>query len=221
VGGYTSPRVFTGLIQGVGVVERIAAGPMTDLEIRWRPEAPYARGESIAVNGCCLTVVTSTADSFRVEASPETLRRTRLGALEPGMRVNLERSLRVGDRLGGHWVQGHVDGVGKVLERREEGGSRILAFSLPAALAPFFVEKGSVAVDGVSLTVNAVQSDRFRVALIPETLERTTLADRGVGDSVNLEADLVGKYVARLHGLRQTGGLSEEVLRAAGFGASE
>jgi riboflavin synthase len=202
--------VFTGLIQGVGVVERLAAGPMTDLEIRWQPDAPYVRGESIAVNGCCLTVVASTAESFRMEASPETLRRTSLGALRPGMRVNLERSLRVGDRLGGHWVQGHVDGEARVLERREEGGSRIIAFSLPPALAPFFVEKGSVAVDGVSLTVNSVQADRFSVALIPETLARTTLGERKVGDAVNIEADLVGKYVARLHGLRQTGGLSEE-----------
>jgi riboflavin synthase len=213
--------MFTGLIQDVGVVERVIPGGMTDLWIRTTLGArDFALGESIAVDGACLTVVECAGDSFRVQAAPETLRRTTLGARTPGSRVNLERALALGDRLGGHLVSGHVDAVSEVLEARPEGGSWVMHFRLSADIAPFFIEKGSVAIDGVSLTVNSVGTDRFGVQLIPETQSRTTLHSRAVGERVNLEADMIGKYVARLVSLRQgpSGGLSEAVLKAAGFG---
>src|SRR5215218_2029677 len=214
--------MFTGLIQDVGTLEQVLPGGMTDLWIRTRLGAgSFVLGESIAVDGACLTVVERGGDRFRVQAAPETLRRTTLGDLRPGARVNLERALALGDRLGGHLVAGHVDAVSEVLETRAEGGSWVMAFALSAELAPFFVEKGSVAIDGISLTVNSVGTDRFSVQLIPETQERTGLQAKGVGARVNLEADLIGKYVARLFSLRQDQkqGLSEDVLRAAGFGS--
>lgn len=208
--------MFTGLVQQIGTVERVeqAAG-MTDLWVGSSFEQ-LQLGESIACDGCCLTVVEARGGSFRLQASPETLRRTTLGEWRQGTRVNLERALRLGDRLGGHWVQGHVDGVARVLSVREEGGSRVLAFELPAELAPFFIEKGSVTVDGISLTVNSVGRAEFSVALIPETLARTTLGGKGGGARVNLEADLVGKYVARQQQLKG-GSLSEDDLKRAGF----
>jgi riboflavin synthase len=162
--------------------------------------------------------------AFRVQAAPETLRRTTLGTLRPGSSVNLERAMKLSDRLGGHLVAGHVDAVARVLETGTEGGSWTAAFELPAPLAPFFIEKGSVTVDGISLTVNAVEAQLFRVQLIPETQARTTLARKRAGDTVNLEADLVGKYVARMAGLgllRPAPGavpsLTEAALQAAGF----
>lgn len=207
--------MFTGLIQDVGTVDRLTPGPMTEVWIRSGFPADLVLGESIACDGCCLTVVEAKGATFRVQAAPETLRHTTLGSWRAGTAVNLERALRVGDRLGGHWVQGHVDAVGEVLEARPDGGSWLMAVSLPASLAPVFVKKGSVALDGISLTVNEVTTDRFYVQLIPETVQRTSLKGKGVGARVNLEGDLVGKYVARLHGLRS--GLTEEQLKAAGF----
>jgi riboflavin synthase len=213
--------MFTGLIQDIGVVERVIPGGMTDLWIRTSLGArDFTLGESIAVDGACLTVVERAGDSFRVQAAPETLRRTTLGARVPGSRVNLERALALGDRLGGHMVSGHVDAVSEVLETRTEGGSWVMHFRLTPDIAPFFIEKGSVAIDGISLTVNAVGVDRFGVQLIPETQERTTLRSRAVGERVNLEADMIGKYVARLISLRQGpgAGLTEAALKAAGFG---
>ncbi|WP_434389358.1 riboflavin synthase [Melittangium boletus] len=213
--------MFTGLIQDIGVVERVIPGGMTDLWIRTSLGArDFTLGESIAVDGACLTVVERAGDSFRVQAAPETLRRTTLGARTPGSRVNLERALALGDRLGGHMVSGHVDAVSEVLETRTEGGSWVMLFRLTPDIAPFFIEKGSVAIDGISLTVNSVGVDRFGVQLIPETQERTTLRSRAVGERVNLEADMIGKYVARLISLRQGpgAGLTEAALKAAGFG---
>lgn len=218
--------MFTGLIQDIGGVERVIPGGMTDLWIRTSLGAQaFALGESIAVDGACLTVVERTGETFRVQAAPETLRRTTLDAVRPGDRVNLERALALGDRLGGHLVSGHVDGVSTVLETYPEGGSWVMVFGLPEALAPYFIEKGSVAIDGISLTVNTVGVDRFSVQLIPETQERTTLRAKKVGARVNLEADPIGKYVARLYLLQRgqagapgPGGVSEAALRAAGFG---
>ena len=216
--------MFTGLIQDVGAVTRLQQGGMLDVWIRTSlGAAGFARGESIAVDGACLTVVEARGDEFLVQASGETLRRTTLGRLAAGSPVNLERAMRLGDRLGGHLVLGHVDAVGEVLSRAGEGDALVLGFSLPPPLSPFFIEKGSVTVDGVSLTVNDLYQDRFTVALIPETQARTTLGKKAAGDRVNLEADLIGKYVARLHGLRQSsgqapGGLTAEALAAAGFG---
>jgi riboflavin synthase len=221
--------MFTGLIQDVGVVERVVPGAMTDLWIRTSLGAgQFALGESIAVEGACLTVVEREKETFKVQAAPETLRRTTLGALRPGDRVNLERALALGDRLGGHLVSGHVDAVSEVLETSQEGGSWVMTFRLPPELAPCFIEKGSVAIDGISLTVNTVGADRFSVQLIPETQERTTLRARAVGSKVNLEGDLIGKYVARLFSLqgapaggsRGGAGVTEAALRAAGFGGA-
>ncbi len=207
--------MFTGLVEQQGTVERVTAGAVTDVWIAARFDEPYRHGESIACDGVCLTVVESRDGAFRVQAAPETLRRSTLGEWRAGTKVNLERALRVGDRLGGHWVQGHVDGVAAVLESRPEGGAQVLTFSLPEALAPYFVEKGSVCLDGVSLTLTAVGADRFSVMLIPETQARTTLGKKGAGAKVNVEADVIGKYVARMMGPR--GGLTEAQLKAAGF----
>jgi riboflavin synthase len=212
--------MFTGLIQDVGTVERVAPGATTDLWIRTALAAErFARGESIAVDGVCLTIVESDAARFRVQAAPETLRRSTIGELRAGSRVNLELALRLTDRIGGHLVQGHVDGMATILERRPEGGSVVTSFSLSEALRPYFIEKGSVAVDGISLTVMALAGDRFSVMLIPETQERTTLAQKQPGARVNLEADVIGKYVARLYALgRDAGsGVTLELLEASGF----
>lgn len=207
--------MFTGLIEQVGVVERLSPGGMTDVWIKtgW---AGFTHGESISCDGCCLTVVESSGGTFKVQASPETLRRTTLGDWKPGTRINLEKALRVGDRLGGHWVLGHVDGVTDILSAQAEGGSWVMSFRLSRELAPFFIEKGSVAIDGISLTVNKLDADRFWVALIPETVKATSLEGKRPGAQVNLEADVIGKYVARLQGFK-TPGLTEEQLKKAGF----
>ncbi len=207
--------MFTGLVTDLGTVERLTAGPVTDLWIASSYPGDFQLGESIACDGVCLTVVEFRGQSFKVQAAPETLRRTTLGEWSPGTRVNLERALRMGDRLGGHWVQGHVDGVGTVLETRPEGGSWVMRFSLPAELSPFFVEKGSVCIDGISLTLTTVTTDSFGVMLIPETQQRTSLGKKQPGQRVNLEADIIGKYVARMMGGR--GGLTIEQLKAAGL----
>jgi len=215
--------MFTGLIQDLGTVERVTPrGGVVDLWIGTSlPTSDFELGESVAVNGACLTVVEVGPRSFLAQAAPETLRRTTLGELSVGSRVHLERALQVGARLGGHLVLGHVDAVAEVLGGRADGGAWRMEVSLPASLSPFFIEKGSVCIDGVSLTVNGVGTDRFDVMLIPESQARTTLATRRPGDRVNLEADVIGKYVARLYGSRQGpgGGLDEAVLRAAGFGS--
>jgi riboflavin synthase len=155
-------------------------------------------GDSVAVSGVCLTVVERGSGQVVVELSPETLARTNLGELRGGDEVNLEPALRMGDPLGGHMVQGHVDGTAEVVGRRDLTDHRVLAFSIPPDLAPFLVEKGSVTVDGVSLTVSALRPDRFEVALIPHTLEVTTLSRRVPGDRVNLEVDVLAKYVHRM-----------------------
>ncbi|MDP1826117.1 MAG: riboflavin synthase [Archangium sp.] len=207
--------MFTGLVTDLGTVERIAAGPVTELWIASSYPGDFQPGESIACDGVCLTVVGFKGQSFKVQAAPETLRRSTLGSWTVGTRVNLERALRMGDRLGGHWVQGHVDGVATVLETRPEGGSWVMAFTLPVELAPFFVEKGSVCIDGVSLTLTSVGPERFGVMLIPETQQRTSLGKKQPGQKVNLEADIIGKYVARMMGGR--GGLTVEQLKAAGL----
>lgn len=189
--------MFTGLVEALGVVEELAdTGTGRRLVVR---EPAYAGalqlGESIAVNGACLTVVRAEGPAFHFEVGPETLRLTNLGALRPGDRVNLERSLRMGDRLGGHLVQGHVDGLGHVAARLPLGEWETVWFACPPALAAQMVSKGSVAVDGVSLTLVEVERERFSVALIPHTLAHTTLGFKAVGAPVNLETDLLAKYV--------------------------
>jgi riboflavin synthase len=193
--------MFTGLITDVATVERVAprqGGARLTLRPGALQVAELVLGESIACSGCCLTVAEAAAGLVSFDAVPETLSRTTIGAWRPGTRVNLERALAIGDRLGGHMVAGHVDAVGEVIARVAEGQGARLTLSLPAAIAPLVAEKGSVAIDGVSLTVARAGRDRFEVALIPETLARTTLGAAVAGAKVNLEADVVARHVARL-----------------------
>jgi riboflavin synthase len=187
--------VFTGLVAGKGVVRNLAHGRV---EVETPMAAELAAGDSVAVNGVCLTAVELNDGSFAAEVMPETLRRTSLAPLEMGDEVNLELPLRAGDRLGGHIVQGHVDGTGTVASVTEEGNSRVLRIEAGSELLRYVVEKGSIAVDGVSLTVSVVDEDGFEVSLIPETLERTTLGEAAPGRTVNLEVDLLAKYVEKL-----------------------
>jgi riboflavin synthase len=186
--------VFSGIIETVGEVvarRRLAGGAALTVRSRLRG---LALGESVAVSGACMTVTRTRGATFTVDVSAESLRRTTLGALAVGSLVNLERSLRLGDRLSGHLVFGHVDGVGVVLAIEPEGESALYRFSLPAALAALLVEKGSIAVDGVSLTVFACTARSFTVAVIPHTAAVTTLGRRRPGDRVNLESDMLARY---------------------------
>jgi riboflavin synthase len=191
--------VFTGLIESLAAVrEVVPEGPGMRLVIRDEPIAARSRlGDSIAINGCCLTVVKIDGGDLKFEAGRETLARTNLGHLRLGDRVNLETSLRVGDSLGGHFVTGHIDAVGRLERRDDEGPWCTMWFTAPEGLTRQMASKGSVAVDGVSLTLVAVESIRFSVALIPHTLQRTTLGQRQPGDDVNLETDVLAKYVER------------------------
>jgi riboflavin synthase len=208
--------MFTGLVGATGVLaERTARGPGARLVVRATPPAaePYVPGESITVDGACLSVTEPGADGFAVDATAETLARTTLGSLHVGARVNLERALRAGDRLGGHLVSGHVDGVATLESRREVGDALSLGFALPEGLARYVAEKGSIAINGVSMTVNAVRSSAFDVMVIPITRRETNLGDLAPGDRVNVEVDVVARYVARLMGLRtleESGGNSNE-----------
>jgi riboflavin synthase len=194
--------MFTGIVEGTGTVVALTRsgsgdGARLEVDAPW-PPGELAVGDSVAVDGCCLTVVARTPGGFAADLVAETLRRTALGRLAMGARVNLERPLALGGRLGGHLVQGHVDGVGRVLGRRPVGAGQEVRVELPEDLARYVVEKGSIAVDGVSLTVTAAGPDWFTVALVPHTLAATTLGERGHGDPVHLEVDVVAKYVERL-----------------------
>jgi riboflavin synthase len=210
--------MFTGLVSDVGVVERLVprqgGARLTIRPARLAVDA-LAHGESVACSGACLTVVERGLGLVSFEAVPETLSRTTVGGWRPGTRVNLERALALGERLGGHLVQGHVDAVGEILARVAEGQGARLTVSLPASIAPLVAEKGSIAVDGVSLTVAAVTRDRFELALIPETLVATTLGEAGPGTKVNLEADVLARHVARL---REFAPLGEADLAGWGYG---
>jgi riboflavin synthase len=195
--------MFTGIVEEIGeVLDVRESADVVVFTVRGRTVTSDARhGDSIAVNGVCLTVVDpdgSTDGTFTVELVPETLKRSSLSSVTPGARVNLERAVPVGGRLGGHIVQGHVDGVATVLSRTPGERSDEVRFSLAPDLARYVVEKGSITVDGVSLTVAGVSDDTFTVALIPTTLSHTTLGFRQPGDTVNLEVDVVAKYVERL-----------------------
>jgi riboflavin synthase len=191
--------MFTGLIESIGTVERLDDAPAgRRLRVSADVSAELHLGESIAVSGVCLTVIERDAAGFVADVSPETLRVTTLGGLAVGSRVNLERSLRADARLGGHFVLGHVDATALVLAFEPQGESWWLEIALPPACAAWMVTKGSVAVDGISLTVAALAADRFGIQIIPFTREHTTLGDRRAGDRVNLEADIIGKYTARL-----------------------
>jgi riboflavin synthase len=194
--------MFTGLIETVGHVSGLASAPSGFcVRIRASLAPELALGESVAVNGVCLTVTRVEGDELQADIGPETARVTTLGSLRPDQPVNLERSLRAGDRLGGHFVQGHVDAVGAVESLRQDGDASWLTISFPATLAPFLIRKGSVAVDGISLTVADLRERQFDVMIIPFTWEHTNLSSLRVTDHVNLECDMLGKYVVRAAGL--------------------
>jgi riboflavin synthase len=212
--------MFTGIIQSVGRVRAIeprggdvrlyvATGDLdlSDVEL----------GDSIAVSGCCLTVVALQAGEFAADVSNESLSLTTLGKLGNGDPVNLEKALRLADRLGGHLVSGHVDGVGRVVSVRPDGRSQRWTFEVPGDLARYIAHKGSVTIDGTSLTVNEVEGARFGVNLIPHTVEHTTFAQRRAGDAVNMEVDVVARYVERLLGAGEGGGIDADFLKQHGF----
>jgi riboflavin synthase len=191
--------MFTGLVADLGTVEALErTSDGVRLAVATGLAAELAEGDSVAVNGVCLTAVAVRAGAFAADVMHETLRRSSLAEVEPGSRVNLELPLRASDRLGGHVVQGHVDGVGSVRDVREDGFAHVVTVAAPPALLRYVVEKGSIAVDGVSLTVAAIEEDAFAVSLIPETLERTNLGAAQPGQPVNLEVDVLAKYVEKL-----------------------
>lgn len=191
--------MFTGLVEATGIVAGVdAVGEGARLSVSTPLAAELADGDSVAVNGVCLTARGASADSFAADVMAETLRRSSLGPLVAGDAVNLELPVRAGGRLGGHVVQGHVDGVGTVAARTDEGFARVVRVAAPERLLRYVVEKGSIAIDGVSLTVSAVDGEALEVSLIPETLERTTLGALAPGRTVNLEVDVLAKYVEKL-----------------------
>ena len=199
--------MFTGIISAIGEIralEPIGQGADMRLVIGapWQDTLSIPNGASIACAGCCLTAVALGSDQFTVDVSAETLSRTTLGTWRVGTRINLERSLRVGDELGGHLVSGHVDGLGRVKSATRENASIRLVFTVPPELARFIAVKGSVAVDGVSLTVNEAGKDNFGVNIIPHTAEATTLGRLRPGDAVHIEIDMLARYVARLMEIR-------------------
>ncbi len=207
--------MFTGLIQKIGTVKRVSRGAGLVLEIAFEPWGrPLEAGESIAVNGVCLTVVNFDATRFTADVLKETESRTGLGELIPGAKVNLERALRAGEALGGHIVQGHVDCRGTILAKESKGRDFQLRIACGRVLAAQSVLKGSITIDGVSLTISALGEDWLGVDIIPTTARETTLGTKKVGDKVNLEGDVLGKYVARQ---TQTSTLTEESLFRAGF----
>lgn len=216
--------MFTGLIQKVGRVSRVSRGRGLVLEFQFPPwSEPLAKGESVAVNGVCLTVCACDATRFTADVLAETERRTGLAELLPGARVNLERALRAGDRFGGHVVQGHVDGRGTVAAKTAKGRDFALRIACPRAVAAATVLKGSIAVDGVSLTVSGLGDDWLQVDVIPTTAAETTLGAARVGDRVNLESDVLGKYAIRRAatadggGAPPTSGLTLDLLAENGF----
>jgi riboflavin synthase len=200
--------MFTGIVEELGTVEHVEdQGDAVRLTIRAQTVLDEVRpGDSIAVNGCCLTVVDTTADTWTADVMQETLDQTSLRGARAGDPVNLERAVTPTTRLGGHIVQGHVDGAGEILSRTPSDHWEVVEISMPPTLAKYVVDKGSITVDGVSLTVVAATEDRFTVSLIPETLSRTTLGRRSPGDRVNLETDVIARHVEKLVGAHATGG---------------
>jgi riboflavin synthase len=189
--------VFTGLVADLGTVSAVDASD-DGVRLTVQTALELSEGDSISVNGVCLTATSLPEGAFTADVMHESLRRSSLGALEPGSKVNLELALRAADRLGGHFVQGHVDGMGTVWDVREEGFSVVVTVGAGPEILRYVIEKGSIAVDGVSLTVSALGDDWFQVSLIPETLQRTTLGSATTGTPVNLEVDVLAKYIERL-----------------------
>ncbi len=207
--------MFTGIIEEIGVVSRrsgadlaiVAKTVLDDLNL----------GDSIAVNGVCLTVAALNTDGFVAQVSPESYARTTLGGLKPGHAVNLERAMRANGRFGGHFVLGHVDGVGRIADIRDQGNFSLWRFYAPAEVAQYLVPKGSVAIDGISLTVVAPERGAFSVAIIPTTVKHTTLGSRKPGDLVNMEADVVGKHIRHYMNMDAQSDISVEFLARHGF----
>ncbi len=215
--------MFTGLIEDVGRLQKLERrGGSAKLTVATvMPAGEFHLGDSVAVNGVCLTVTSIEAPLLTFDVSPETLDKSGLGKLSAGDKVNLERAMRLSDRLGGHIVSGHIDCVATVTERREESGNILFSFRLPAEKCRYIIEKGSVAIDGISLTVNRVTSESFSINIIPHTAKMTTLAFRKPGDTVNIETDIIGKYVERLlsaaGSVKASGGISMQQLLENGF----
>jgi riboflavin synthase len=211
--------MFTGIIEDKGKILRVdVRGQGRRLILRVPPHLTDLQlGDSINVNGACLTVVEKTGDSMAVDVSSETLEKTTFREVRQGDEVNLELAMRLSDRLGGHIVTGHVDAVGTLVERRSEREFVHLKIQVPKSVSRYVVAKGSIAVDGISLTVNACDGDEIQMTLIPYTLEKTTLINKRVGDQVNLEADILGKYVEKLMEGRESGKVTLSFLREHGF----
>lgn len=213
--------MFTGIVEDTGTIRDLQQeGAVVRLVVETRLDlADTALGDSIAVNGVCLTVTAKAAGRVSFDVGPESLRVTSLARARPGAHVHLERAMRLGGRLGGHLVLGHVDGVGTLRGRREDGDTLQLDIAAPAEVLRLCIPKGSICLDGVSLTLNEVGSDGFSVWLIPHTLERTCLGERQTGDLLNLESDVIGKYVERLLGKGRApeGGVTWDLLEKSGF----
>ncbi len=209
--------MFTGIIEDLGKVVRLTMkGADALLEVETAIDLKeVSLGDSIAVNGACLTVTAKSAATFTADVSAESLARTTLGRLQAGHRVNLEKSLRAGGFLGGHFVLGHVDGTGRILNKTQKSGSMIFAIESDEALSRYIVEKGSIAVDGISLTVNRLEKGRFYVNIIPHTAAQTTLVGKKEADLVNIETDILGKYVEKL--LQSSRGIDKDFLAEHGF----
>lgn len=216
--------MFTGIIEGTGRVKSAkqqSEGVQIEVEAHFDLERSNV-GESIAVNGCCLTITSRLGTSFWADVSAETIQKTTLGDLKEGAAVNLERPLKMGERLSGHLVQGHVDGIGVVKAVREVGEANEFQIKAPSHLSRYLVEKGSIAVDGVSLTINQVEKETFSVMIIPHTRMKTTFQELGLGSQVNLEVDIIGKYVAKLTHLdseeyQKGTQITQEFLKKHGF----
>ncbi|MFH1228415.1 MAG: riboflavin synthase [Planctomycetota bacterium] len=204
--------MFTGIVECSGKIEQVKyTGKMLKLAIDAGAVAKSSKeGDSIAVNGVCLTIAKKKGPRLYFDAVPETLQRSNLGALKNGADVNLEQAIQAGQPFGGHFVQGHVDAVGKLISKIKKGDSYLMAFSVPRNLNKYLIEKGSITIDGVSLTVTAVRPDSFSVAVIPYTLKHTTLGKKAVGDTVNLEMDMLGKWVSQFIQTRQKDTYSNE-----------
>jgi riboflavin synthase len=209
--------MFTGIIEGLGKVVRLTAkGADAVLEVDAGFDlSEVSLGDSIAVNGACLTVTSKKAKTFTADVSAESLSKTTLKFLKAGQKVNLEKSLRIGGFLGGHFVLGHVDGVSRILSKTQKSGSMIFAIEADAFLSRYIVEKGSVAIDGISLTVNKLEKGRFYVNIIPHTAAQTTLTEKKEADWVNIETDILGKYVEKL--LQSPRGIDKDFLTEQGF----
>jgi riboflavin synthase len=211
--------MFTGIIEDIGTVKALdRKGDSLALKVESRlPADALSPGDSVAINGVCLTVADIAKSVFAVDLSHETLKATTLQTCKSGQRLHLERALALGGRLGGHLVTGHVDGVGEVISRTPRGRNLDLLLLAPSTVVPYLISKGSVAVDGVSLTINDPAGQRFRVTLVPHTLDQTTLSERKPGDRVNLEADLLGKYVQHFVSGHAGKGINEQFLLEHGF----